>query len=133
MEITPEQACEDLIMLLKRLKHSMAEVAELHELTAIQLHALHTISEGDITMGGLAHLMHCDASNATGIVDRLVSQKLVTREEKAHDRRAKTLVPTEKGKQIVRLVNSKLPTHLGVDKLSASERAKLHELITKLA
>jgi DNA-binding MarR family transcriptional regulator len=132
MEISPKQACEDLIRLLKRLKFSLAELAEEHDLTAIQLHALHNIAEGGITMGGLANVMHCDASNATGIVDRLVVQRLVTREEKEHDRRAKNLVLTDKGKLVIQDINDKLPAHLGVETLTLAERNTLHELILKL-
>lgn len=132
MEISSNQTCEDLITLIKRVKYNLAELAEAHDLTAIQLHALHNIAEGGITMGGLANVMHCDASNATGIVDRLVAQKLVTRQEKEHDRRAKNLVLTDKGKQVIQDINNKLPAQLEVEKLTPAERVTLHELILKL-
>ena len=41
-------------------------------------------------MSALAHALHCDNSNVTGIVDRLEAAGLVERRAAEHDRRVKT-------------------------------------------
>jgi DNA-binding MarR family transcriptional regulator len=48
----------------------------------------------------MAHALHCDNSNVTGIVDRLEAQGLVERRAAEHDRRVKTLVITERGSDV---------------------------------
>lgn len=132
METSSEQVCEDLLALLKRLKLVLATMAEVHDLTAPQLHALSAIFKGESTMGRLAESLHCDASNITGIIDRLVAQKLVTRTESPTDRRAKVLQLTDKGEAVLAQVLTKLPTELGCQKFNPVEREQLHMLIRKL-
>jgi DNA-binding MarR family transcriptional regulator len=83
-------------------------------------------------MGSVASSLHCDASNITGIIDRLVAQGLVTRRESQQDRRAKLLQLTAKGHKIIERITAKLPAQLGCDKLSAVERQDLHTLIMRL-
>ncbi|HUS26036.1 MAG TPA: MarR family transcriptional regulator [Nevskiaceae bacterium] len=133
METTSKQVCEDLLALLKRLKVNMAALAEEHDLTAMQLHALYALLQGEVTMGRVAGTLHCDASNVTGIVDRLVTQQLITRTESAQDRRTKVLQLTPKGQQVIDDITAKLPVCLGCTKLNATERNTLHTTIAKLA
>ena len=49
------------------------------------------------SMGALAELLRCDASNATWLVDRLEERGLVERRPLPGDRRVKTVVLTELG------------------------------------
>jgi DNA-binding MarR family transcriptional regulator len=49
------------------------------------------------SMGALAELLRCDASNATWLVDRLEERGLVERRPLPGDRRVKTIVLTELG------------------------------------
>src|SRR4051812_50183586 len=49
-------------------------------------------------MGELAHLMHCDSSNITGIVDRLTERGLVERLAAAGDRRGERGAPPPPGR-----------------------------------
>src|SRR5437660_1048677 len=101
MEITSEQVCQDLLGLIGRVKTSLARLSEKYDLTIMQVHALYAISQGDITMGRVATTLHCDASNVTGIVDRLVAGRYITRQEGAHDRRTKSLELTSKGRATI--------------------------------
>ena len=55
-------------------------------------------------MGDLADVLQCDASNVTGIVDRLEARGPVQRRSEAHDRRVKTLVLPPAGLQLRRRV-----------------------------
>ncbi len=119
--------------LIKYVKSAMAAIAEKHGLTHMQLYVMNAIQHGGVvTMGNVASSMHCDASNITGIIDRLVAQGLVTRRESEEDRRAKLLQLTPKGHKTIEDIRSQLPAELGCDKLDASERGELHKLITRL-
>ena len=132
MEVTSGQVCDDLIALLGRTKAGIIDLAGELQLTPIQVFALYAILKGDATMGRVACALHCDPSNVTGIVDRLVSQGLVVRAEDAHDRRARTLQLTAKGQETIDRLMEKLPAYLGCNKLSAHELTALHGTIGKL-
>lgn len=132
MEISPRQVCEDVFALMEHVKYAVFRVADAHKLTPPQISALYTIDRGYKTMGAVASKLHCDASNVTGIIDRLVSQKLVVRSESEHDRRAKILELTEHGNKVVQEIWKSLPEKLGCGHLTASERRALHDLLGKL-
>jgi DNA-binding MarR family transcriptional regulator len=51
-------------------------------------------------MGDLAHQMHCDSSNITGIVDRLTERGLVERLPAEGDRRVKLVTLTGAGREL---------------------------------
>lgn len=51
-------------------------------------------------MGRLAETLACDASNVTGLVDRLESRGLIRRRASAHDRRVKVLQLTPTGTRV---------------------------------
>ena len=51
-------------------------------------------------MSDLADALGCDASNVTGIVDRLEARGLVERRAAEHDRRVKTLAVTPAGVEL---------------------------------
>ena len=133
MSTTPDQLCSEMLALFKRFKSVMAEIAESHGLTPIQLGALHAINEQGATMGRLAQTLHCDASNVTGIIDRLTALDLVTRQEDPNDRRVKTLQLTRHGRTVLQEITVQLPPRLGCDRFAAAERDHLHHLLSKLA
>jgi DNA-binding MarR family transcriptional regulator len=71
------------------------------ELSPIQCHVLHLIEPGrPLPMGRLAETLSCDASNVTGLVDRLESRGLVERRPSTVDRRVKVLHLTPVGSQL---------------------------------
>src|SRR5437588_3917637 len=75
------------------------------DLSPIQCHVLHLIEPGrPLPMSQLADTLSCDASNVTGLVDRLESRGLVRRRPSRQDRRVKMLQLTPKG--------ARLRTHL---------------------
>src|SRR5438876_12112275 len=60
------------------------------DLSTIQCHVLHLIEPGrPLPMSRLAGTLSCDASNVTGLVDRLESRGLVRRQPSPQDRRVK--------------------------------------------
>lgn len=70
-----------------------------HDLTPPQARALLGLKER-APMRALAQHMRCDASNITGIADRLEARGLVRREAPQSDRRVKLLALTEKGERV---------------------------------
>src|SRR5207245_11713566 len=67
------------------------------QLSPAQCHVLHLIEpDRPMPMGRLAETLACDASNVTGLVDRLESRGLVRRRASAADRRVEVpgLTPT---------------------------------------
>src|SRR5439155_10442463 len=74
-----------------------ARLAELG-LTFSQAHALRLLDpERPLPMSSLAERLFCDASNVTGIADRLEARGLVERRSSAGDRRVKALTLTDNG------------------------------------
>jgi MarR family transcriptional regulator, organic hydroperoxide resistance regulator len=70
-------------------------------LAPMQLHALRLIEPGrEVPMSSLAGKLFCDASNVTGIVDRLEARGLIERHPAEHDRRVKLLVLTKPGERV---------------------------------
>jgi MarR family transcriptional regulator, organic hydroperoxide resistance regulator len=70
-------------------------------LAPMQLHALRVIEPGaELPMSSLAGKLFCDASNVTGIVDRLEARGLIERRPAAYDRRVKLLALTDEGERV---------------------------------
>ena len=69
------------------------------DLTPMQGHAVRVLEpDRPLAMSTLAEALVCDASNVTGIVDKLESRGLIARQSAEGDRRIKMLVVTEKGR-----------------------------------
>lgn len=130
--ISPSQSCEHLCALLAFAKHALIKMAEEYDLTPPQVAALRAIFEGRTSMSDVAATLVCDASNVTGIIDRLVQQKLVVRKESEYDRRAKTLALTSKGKRTITRIIRNMPKTLGCTELSEEERLFLRDITAKL-
>jgi len=73
-------------------------IAAEFDLSPTQVHLLRLLEPGTpVPMGRLAGGLGCDASNITGVVDRLEARGLVERRAAERDRRVKALVVTERG------------------------------------
>lgn len=134
MEVTSHKVCEDMFALLGLFKQAMHRFAEEKNMTNMQIAALYMISRhgGELPMGKVACVLHCDPSNVTGIVDRLVTHKFVTRTESPQDRRAKNITLTSDGRAIVTEFIQTLPERLGCNRLENAERVALHSAIQKI-
>lgn len=79
-------------------KHRLHAIATEFELSPPQVWALKALGpDAPVPMSSLAGTLRCDASNVTGIVDRLEHRGLVERRPAQHDRRVKHLHLTERG------------------------------------
>ena len=69
------------------------------DLSPQQAKAFHELRR-PLSMGELADRLFCDASNVTGIVDRLEARGLVERQADPDDRRVRRLVLTDAGREL---------------------------------
>jgi DNA-binding MarR family transcriptional regulator len=96
-----------------------------HGLSASQAKALGVVLE-PVPMRALAGRLGCDASNVTGIVDRLESLGLARREAAATDRRVKIVTITEPGREVLLKIRADMArAHRALDSLSAEQREAL--------
>jgi DNA-binding MarR family transcriptional regulator len=104
-------------------------------LTYSQAKALNVLRRnGPAPMRVLAASFRCDASNMTGIVDRLESRGLVRREPSPTDRRVKNVVLSDEGVAAVEKIRAGMhATHEALDALSEEERATLQGLLARLS
>ncbi|WP_327070310.1 MarR family transcriptional regulator [Kitasatospora sp. NBC_01250] len=102
-----------------------AGAAGRHGLSSSQAKALGVVLE-PVPMRALAGRLGCDASNVTGIVDRLESLGLARREAAATDRRVKIVTITEAGRETLLKIRADMTrAHRALDSLSAEQRAGL--------
>src|SRR5216117_769027 len=101
MKSNKSDACEAWQLLLKfffNRRAGLPALASEFELSPAQCHVLHLIEpDRPMPMGRVAEALACDASNVTGLVDRLESRGLVRRQPSAGDRRVRVLQLTPAG------------------------------------
>ncbi|HMH70595.1 MAG TPA: MarR family transcriptional regulator [Candidatus Saccharimonadales bacterium] len=87
-----------LVQVATRAKHGLIKLAESHDLTVVQMQTLGVMQPGEpIPMNMVSCFLACDASNVTGIVDRLLAQGYIQRQENPQDRREKMISLTSRG------------------------------------
>jgi DNA-binding MarR family transcriptional regulator len=90
-----------LFDLLMRQRTRLPGLAAEFELSEPQCHVLRSIEPGaEAPMRRLVERLRCDASNVTGIVDRLEARGLVERTACPHDRRVRMVRLTPRGAQM---------------------------------
>ncbi|MGA5821990.1 MarR family winged helix-turn-helix transcriptional regulator [Kitasatospora sp. NPDC094028] len=111
---------------------SFATVAAARGLTLMQGKML-SLLRRPMPMRTLADLLACDASNVTGIVDRLEAHGLVRREVDPADRRIKNVTLTGEGERTVQEIRAELLATLsGLDDLGEQDRRTLQHLLSRL-
>ncbi|MFY2562191.1 MarR family winged helix-turn-helix transcriptional regulator [Corallococcus terminator] len=93
----PKQAWTLLFELMHAHMRNFPALAAEFELSPVQAHVVRQLGEGPLAMSTLANYLSCDASNVTGLVDRMEARGLVERRSSEQDRRVKMLVLTEPG------------------------------------
>jgi MarR family transcriptional regulator, organic hydroperoxide resistance regulator len=103
------------------------------DLSPMQAFALRQLEPGaPLAMSDLAEALHCDASNVTGIVDRLEARGLIARRGDDHDRRVKMLVVTEKGAELrERLLARISEPPPAIATLSAADQRSLRDILRR--
>ena len=128
-----EEIVEHLFALVDRLRAGYEGIVARFELSPPQAKALHYVAEaGPVPMRDLACRLRCDASNVTGIVDRLEQRGLVQRQSAPTDRRVRSLVATPRGAELARAVWCQVRAASLVGPLSDDESQELVVLLRRL-
>src|SRR3954454_13695784 len=127
------EAWELMFELLKGTKRERFQLAQEYGLAPMQLVALSSLEPGrELPMSALADALLCDASNVTGIVDRLEARGLIERRAAAHDRRVKLLALTDEGVRVRAEVTRKMhvpPAEIAG--LSPADRRALRDIMKR--
>lgn len=102
------------------------------DLSPQQAKAFHELRQ-PLSMGELADRLFCDASNVTGIVDRLEARGLVERQPDPDDRRVRRLVLTDAGKELGRAHHDRVFEDFPcVGALTDDDRRTLYDLLVRM-
>ena len=113
-------------------QHFFARSAEF-DFSGQQAKAFHELRE-PLSMGELADRLFCDASNVTGIVDRLESRGLVERQDDPSDRRVRRLVLTDAGRELWQAHHDRVFDGIPcVTHLTDDDRRVLCDLLRRMA
>jgi DNA-binding MarR family transcriptional regulator len=118
-----------------RAKKAFIKLAEEHDLTFVQLYTLCSMEPGKpLPMHEIASMLNCDASNVTGIIDRLFSDRYIERQEKPEDRRVKMISLTTEGiklrEQIIDKILALQPKSF--DGLSSQQKDALRDMLEQI-
>ncbi|MFJ3220178.1 MarR family winged helix-turn-helix transcriptional regulator [Kitasatospora sp. NPDC086801] len=128
---TPGELMDQLARVAAAYYRHFAAAASGHGLTLMQGKTLSLLTRPR-SMRALAGLLSCDASNVTGIVDRLEGRGLVRREPDPVDRRVKNIALTDQGEHTVRLIRADLMSGLtALERFSDQDRTALGALLDR--
>ncbi|ADO75005.1 MarR family winged helix-turn-helix transcriptional regulator [Stigmatella aurantiaca] len=118
-------------LIQEQMRHFPALAAEF-ELSPVQAHVLRMLGCGPQPMSALADYLSCDASNVTGLVDRLEGRGLMERRSAEHDRRVKLLCLTEAGRALrQRLQERMLEPPEVIVALTSQEKRSLRDILSQ--
>lgn len=120
---------------ISRSKREWWHITEKYGFTPLQLHILELLAQKPMRMSRLCDSLVCDASNVTGIVDRLSKRGWIERTDHPEDRRIKVVSLTKKGKEERDKVLPKIVSE-GVkllEPLTSAELEQFNAILRKLA
>jgi len=127
-----EELVSAFVAVMGRLGQHFFQRSAEFDLSAQQAKAFHELRQ-PLSMGELADRLFCDASNVTGIVDRLEGRGLVERQADPDDRRVRRLVLTEAGRELWQAhhdrVFESVPCVAGLDD---DDRRALYDLLRRM-
>ena len=114
-----------------RLEAHFTELAAQYGLSAVQAKVLLTLpADGATTMQALAGQLQYDASNLTGVVDRLEAMGAIRRQPHPQDRRVKRVELTDEGRRMREAFWAKLTNRSGpLGRLNNRELISLRALL----
>jgi MarR family transcriptional regulator, organic hydroperoxide resistance regulator len=122
-----------MVRLMLSNKPRIAAIGQELDLSPMQIHTLLALYPGsELPMSALAEFLVCDASNVTGIVDRLEARGLIERRSAPNDRRVKMLAVTREGARVRRQAASRMaqPPPVIAD-LSRGDQRALRDVLRK--
>jgi DNA-binding MarR family transcriptional regulator len=122
-----------LIDVIHAQKPWMNAIAEEFGMTPQMAQALHLLPmPGSLTMKELAVQMWCDASNVTGVIDRLEARGFVERRLSEADRRMKCVLLTTAGKRLRRKLDERFnESPPAIAALSDGDKKTLREILER--
>jgi len=136
MSYVDADACRAWQLLVKFFfgEREYLSLGEEFELSPVQCHLLHLIEpERPLPMGRLAQTLACDASNVTGLVDRLEARGLVQRRQSPGDRRVKVIQLTPTGSRVrTQLLRRATSASRPLARLSAAQQRSLVKILEAL-
>jgi DNA-binding MarR family transcriptional regulator len=134
---TEPEACRAWQLLMKFYfvqRRHLPDWAGRFGLSHVQCQVLHLIEPGrPVPMSRLADVLSCDASNVTGLVDRLEARGLLERRPSAADRRVKVLDLTPAGTRLrAEMLRHMAGEDLPLASLTPEERRALVRLLERL-
>ena len=131
------EACRAWQLLVKFFfaqREHLPSLGEEFELSPVQCHVLHLIEpERPLPMGRLAETLGCDASNVTGLVDRLEARGVIERRPSADDRRVKVIQLTPTGSRLrARLLRRVTGGSCPLSRLSRNQQRSLVRILEVL-
>jgi DNA-binding MarR family transcriptional regulator len=137
MDLADQAACRAWQLLVKFFFAQRAHLPSSgarFDLSPIQCHVLHLLEpRRPLPMSRLADMLSCDASNVTGLVDRMESRGLVRRRSSPDDRRVKVLQLTATGARLrTQLLRQMTGASLPLSRLSPSQQRTLVKILEAL-
>jgi DNA-binding MarR family transcriptional regulator len=113
-----------------RLEAHFSELAAQYGLSAMQAKVLMQLTADGATMRALASQLQYDASNLTGVVDRLEAVGAVRRQPHPQDRRVKRVELTDEGRRLREAFWERLTSRSGpLGRLNTAELTRLRALL----
>ena len=133
MIVGMDDTWEFLMDLVMAERARLPQIAAEFRLSPPQVHALRLLEpDRPLPMGRLACALGCDASNVTGIVDRLEQRGLIERRPSERDRRVKVLVVTAEGAEVRRALMIRLgEPPQAIAALSPADRRRLAGILRR--
>ena len=125
-----------LLEFLMTAKQHVIAIGDEFGLTALQAVTLLLVDEHHPRpMKSFCTLFHCDASNVTGIIDRLEKKELVSRRSDLNDRRIKVICLEPAGKKLRQTIINRLDDMNGFlfEPLNDTEKQQFVHIIETIA
>jgi DNA-binding MarR family transcriptional regulator len=122
-----------LELLLSERPPRIPAVAQEFDLSPMGMHALRMLEPGaELPMSALADFVGCDASNITGIVDRMEARGLIERRDSPRDRRVKLIALTREGTGLrERLMQRLYEPPAAIASLTRSDQRALRDVLRR--
>ena len=124
-----------MLKVMMSAKHRVIALAEPFGLTSMQVFTIGLLEPGNPQpMNSLSGVLGCDASNVTGIVDRLEERKLIRRQDNPEDRRQKMIVLSADGVKMRQQIIDRLIKDEGsiFATLSPADKKELSRILAQL-
>jgi DNA-binding MarR family transcriptional regulator len=125
---------DGLAQLSFAVQSAIGRVADLHDLSLVQMRLLGILRDRAPAMLAVATVLHLDKSSVTGLVDRAERRGLVCRSTTPEDGRAVRVALTARGRQLAQKLTKQVDRELArlVEGLSEAQRQALLTIASQI-